>query len=251
MGQVLFMGNEMIWLDEVESTNAFAQQMMKENPKVIEGLVVAAKNQTSGKGQRGNKWYSEGNKNLTFSVVLKPNISIGEQFMLSKVVALAMVDCLRHLKIEDVTIKWPNDIYVKDKKIAGILIENSLKRNKISDSIIGVGLNVNQTKFSDDLINPTSMVLVRGEKFTVQNVLDDVLFFLEQRYMQLKKLRVKQLNHDYISNLYGINEIKMFLINEEQVLGKICGVAQSGKLQVEIDELIKEFDLKEIKLVIG
>ena len=157
--------HDIIWLESVDSTNEECRRRISD----IDNLsVVAALSQTSGKGQRGNVWLSEAGQNLTFSIVLKfpANVIAGElepmhaydQFVLSEIAALSVVDMLAEHDIQ-AKIKWPNDIYVGNRKICGMLIENSLRGEWIQHSIIGIGLNVNQRNFDVTLPNPTSIVL--------------------------------------------------------------------------------------------
>ena len=141
----LFIGNNIISLEEVDSTNRYLKDYLLKDNNTIEGLVVVATNQHSGRGQKGNTWQSEQGKNLTFSIFIKPNIQVQAQFLISKAISLGIVDFLNDVGLSELKIKWPNDIFCKDKKIARILIENTLKGNNVSNSIIGIGLNVNQT----------------------------------------------------------------------------------------------------------
>ena len=157
--------HDIIWLEEVDSTNEEARRRISD----IDNLsVVSAVRQTAGRGQRGNRWQSADGENLTFSIVLKfgadqlESMAASGQFVISEVAALSVVDFLARHDIE-AKIKWPNDIYVGDKKICGILIENALKGNCLSHSIVGIGLNVNQTVFDPSLPNPTSMALCHPE----------------------------------------------------------------------------------------
>ena len=156
---------DIIWLERVDSTNDEARRHISE----IDNLsVVSALRQTAGRGQRGNRWQSADGENLTFSIVLKfgadqlESMAASGQFVISEVAALSVVDFLARHDIE-AKIKWPNDIYVGDKKICGILIENALKGNCLSHSIVGIGLNVNQTVFDPSLPNPTSMAICHTE----------------------------------------------------------------------------------------
>src|ERR1700741_5411456 len=149
--ETLFIGQNLVQLDAVASTNTYAMQLLKD-VKVIEGTVITAENQTEGKGQRGNTWKAEPSMNLTFSVVLFPDfLSSSDHFYLSKITALALYDSLSELfdpSQHDIKIKWPNDILVNEEKIAGILIENVFRLGKLQQSVVGVGLNVNQEDFS-------------------------------------------------------------------------------------------------------
>jgi BirA family biotin operon repressor/biotin-[acetyl-CoA-carboxylase] ligase len=243
----LTFGNEILVLDEVTSTNLYVQDLAT-NKNLIEGYVVRAKTQTSGKGQRGNVWETEPHKNLTFSLVLKPNLAVNEQFMLSKVVALGIADFLTSLNLEQVKIKWPNDIWVNNKKVAGILIENTLKTNKISTSIVGVGLNVNQQEFSPNL-NATSLQNELNINFDIEALLNDLLICLEKRYLMLRALQYQKINTDYLTNLLGYNTELNYKIGHNQCKGIIRGVNPLGLLQLEIDGQPNEFDLKEVSLV--
>lgn len=147
---------DIIWLDSVDSTNDEARRRIS----ALDNLsVLSASEQTGGRGQRENKWHSEPDRNLTFSIILKnPPVRAADQFCISEITAVTLVDFLSRHGIE-ADIKWPNDIYVSGNKICGILIENSLKGQIIDWSIIGIGLNVNQFNFPVNLPNPTSMIL--------------------------------------------------------------------------------------------
>ncbi|MCB9175429.1 MAG: biotin--[acetyl-CoA-carboxylase] ligase [Flavobacteriales bacterium] len=252
MENALILGNRIVKLDETTSTNVFLQEMLV-NSTCFEGLVVLTKNQLQGKGQRGNTWESESGKNLTFSVLLKPNVLIEEQFVLSQVVSLGIYDFLAKMGFEQVAIKWPNDIYVDGNKIAGILIENTLSANKIGNCIVGIGLNVNQTQFSPS-INATSLAILTDKEFDdkefdLSQLLSDLLKHIEYRYLQLKAGKNTQLKLDYLNVLLGYQKPLHYLVNNERVTGIIRGVSAIGKLQVEINSQIKEFDLKEISLI--
>lgn len=164
-----------IRIKETDSTNTLIKTMSA----VMHGTVVVAENQTAGRGQRGNSWEAEPGMNLTFSLLLEPeHIPARRQFAISRAVALAITDCLSHWlrnSADDIAIKWPNDIYVGDRKICGILIENSLQGDRICRSIVGVGLNVNQTVFRSDAPNPVSMAQIAGFGFDLDTLLADVV----------------------------------------------------------------------------
>lgn len=162
-----------VYVDYAESTNTLLARSAK---KFEHGTCLAAHSQTSGRGQRGNHWESEPGKNLTFSVLLQPRtIVASRQFELSQIVSIALVKVLRsQLGTDDIHIKWPNDIYYRDKKICGILIENTISGVRITQSIVGIGLNVNQLDFLSDAPNPVSMAQIKGTDFD----LDDLLEFI-------------------------------------------------------------------------
>lgn len=163
-----------IRIKETDSTNT----LMKTMPGIMHGTVVVADTQTAGRGQRGNSWEAEPGKNLTFSMLLEPeHIPARRQFAISRAVALAISDCLSHWlrnSADEIAIKWPNDIYVGDRKICGILIENSLQGDRICRTIVGVGLNVNQTTFRSDAPNPVSMAQIAGFGFDLETLLADL-----------------------------------------------------------------------------
>ncbi|MDD4637359.1 MAG: biotin--[acetyl-CoA-carboxylase] ligase, partial [Bacteroidales bacterium] len=158
-------------LEETTSTNTYLQEWIVKE-EVPEGSVVTARIQTQGRGQAGNKWSAEQGKNLTFSMVLYPEfVPVNEQFIISQVAALAVKETLS-LYIPDVSIKWPNDIYYRDKKITGILIENNLTAKVFSSSIIGIGININQQAFPENLPNPVSLIQILGKEVSIPEVLE-------------------------------------------------------------------------------
>ena len=192
---------DIIWLDSIDSTNDEARRRIL----TLDNLsVLSALEQTGGRGQRENKWHSEPNQNLTFSIVLKnPPVKAADQFIISEITAVTLVSFLAEHGIE-ADIKWPNDIYVGDRKICGILIENSLRGEWIQHSIIGIGLNVNQKAFSDDLPNPISMAQATGREFDREEVLQTVATSLMARYEQLREGGAKELQADYHQRLYRL-----------------------------------------------
>ena len=175
---------QILWLESVNSTNDWSKEHMSQ---LLDMSVICAKVQTSGRGQGDHKWHSEAEKNLLFSILLKePSITSNEAFAVSAISALALVEVLSKYGI-DAKIKWPNDIYVGDKKICGLLIEHSLRGSSISWSIIGVGLNVNQTVFPPYLPNPTSMAIQSGVQNSLKEVLDDFLNIFSRRLEEYTK----------------------------------------------------------------
>lgn len=156
-----------ISLRETDSTNNYIKSHRDE---VAPLTLVMAERQTAGRGQRGNSWESEPGKNITLSMRFIPEgVTPAGQFAVSQAVALAVVETLRGYGIQ-ARVKWPNDIYVGDRKIAGILIENSIMGMEITDSIIGIGLNVNQKEFLSDAPNPESMTRLTGEEYDIMEV---------------------------------------------------------------------------------
>ncbi|PCJ25152.1 MAG: biotin--[acetyl-CoA-carboxylase] ligase [Flavobacteriales bacterium] len=246
----LFIGNKLIELKEIDSTNAYMKQFISSNNNEIEGLVVITRHQLKGRGQKGNVWESKKGMNLTFSIFLKSNTLLQNQFLISKVISLGIIDFLDELGLKELKIKWPNDIYCGNKKIAGILIENTLKKNVVRSSVVGIGLNVNQTSFHSKN-EPTSIIKELGGNFlNLDQTLNQLLFFIEKRYIILKTGNEALINEDYLQHLYWINESRNFKIKEKVVSGRIIGVNSMGKLQIMVNKKTEEFDLKEIEFLI-
>jgi BirA family biotin operon repressor/biotin-[acetyl-CoA-carboxylase] ligase len=248
--KTLFIGRNAIHLSKVGSTNSYASELSRQT-KSPEGTIIYTFEQEDGRGQRGSSWLSEPNKNVAFSLILTPSfLHTEEQFLLTKIASLAVADLMAEaLKKSNtkIKIKWPNDIYADGKKIAGILIENSISQNKIQSSIIGIGLNVNQVQF-DDSLNATSLKLLSNIDFDLLKMVGLLCDFLEARYLQLKAGKREQLDYSYLQCLHQLNEWKKYISGEELFEGKIISVSSGGKLQVELlSSEIREFELKEIR----
>ena len=168
-------------IDSAASTNTELAQIADTAPH---GTVIAARTQTAGRGQRGNSWESEPGKNLTFSILLRPrSILASRQFEISQIVAISIAEVLRsQLDTDEIYIKWPNDIYYRDKKICGTLIECSLSYSNINHAIVGIGINVNQEVFTSDAPNPVSMIQIAGTPFDLRMLLDLVVYEIISRY---------------------------------------------------------------------
>lgn len=252
--KTLFVGQNCIHLKSIDSTNSYASQLMGDI-KPVEGTLIYTFDQQNGRGQRGNTWETEPNKNVASSFILYPSfLQAGRQFLLNKIASLAVADLMAELlkpsdKTSEIRIKWPNDIYVGTKKIAGILIENTLRENTIHSSIIGIGININQTAFNAD-INATSLALITNKEFDLMQVLEKLSEFIEARYLQLKGNKLESIDTSYLQNLYQLNEWHNYTSNDQLFEGKIIGISAIGKLQVQLKTTeIREFDLKEIKFV--
>lgn len=226
------------------STNIYALQLLQ-TENVAEGLVVRSNFQEKGKGQVSQKWESESGKNLLMSVVLKPEMSIENRFDLSKMVALAIQKALVKLSVNNVTVKWPNDILVGNKKIAGILIENSLTGKTITNSIIGVGVNVNQVSFSEFNRVATSLHLELNQKLDIDAVMNAVLEQLKVNYEAF--LEGYDFSTDYLNNLYGYGKPLRYVDADSEFIGVILGVLPDGRIQLNKNGKLKSYDLKEIK----
>lgn len=226
----LFTGKIVRRFDETTSTNELAAEALK-NAKVIEGTAFVAKHQTQGKGQRGNVWLSRPNQNILASYVYYPSfLKTDQQFYLIKAVSLAIKDLLDKYLIDKARIKWPNDIYINDLKITGILIESSTKGDYMGSSIIGIGINVNQNQFAED-VNATSIVLETGIGCNLEMLFSELSYHLEQRYLMLKR-SPKGLDSEYQNALYRLNEKTNFTLNGKQTELTVLGVDELGQLKV-------------------
>lgn len=247
------MGNkaDIIWIDIAKSSNEYARNAICRLDNLS---VVSVKEQTAGRGQAGNSWESKAGENLTFSIVLKnPEISSTEQFAISQLTSLAVIDLLAGHGIT-AEIKWPNDIYVGDKKICGILIENALAGPAIRWSIVGIGLNVNQTGFPSHIPNPTSMALeVQDRKFDCSELIEELLDLFSSYYGRYLNATggLKKLRQLYLSQLRHKDQPHMFrdLRSGQPVefTGTIRSVTPAGYLIVENgDGDMMNFTFKEI-----
>ena len=234
-------------LDITASTNDDAR-----DEKYREGDVVWADFQTAGRGQRGHLWHSRKGENLTFSAVLEPIfVPIAEQFSVSEVVALSLVDMLSEYSIE-AKIKWTNDIYVGDRKLVGILIEHSLSSNALRRTIVGVGINVNQREFDPSIPNPVSMAQLLDRELDAEEVLQCFLKHLQRNYESLREGTKEELHDRYNALLYRKNEYYTYALpSGEKFRAKILGTAPSGALRLEDDKgKTKDYLFKEIEFVI-
>ncbi len=177
-------GSEITVIDNIASTNDYANKLI-ENNKFIDGQIILAKNQSNGKGQQNNIWESDAGKNITCSIITKPSfVPLEEQFLLSKAISLGVRDFLL-IHTKEVSIKWPNDIYIGDKKIAGILIENIIMGDKMETSVIGIGININQEIFSDNIPNPTSLKMTEKRDFNIEELTNQLALKIDFWYSKL------------------------------------------------------------------
>lgn len=253
INNTLFVGKVLYSFENLPSTNTFAADLLAQK-KTIEGTVIVAGAQTDGRGQQQNKWESEPHKNIAMSAIFYPTfLPLQKYFLLNRAVALAVYDTVRQFVDKDVKIKWSNDIYIEDKKVAGILIQNTIQGNDIQSSIIGIGINVNQLIFKSDAPNPTSIALCRGNIIDLDLVLNTLCKCLENRYLQLRQGREDELRMDYSLKLYRRDAWFHYIrtANGEQFLGRIESVKDSGHLIMETMRGLEIFDLKEIKFVVN
>lgn len=252
--KTLFIGQNIVDLKSIDSTNSYASELLRQNTPP-EGTLIYTFNQQNGRGQRGNTWDSEPNKNATLSYILYPTfLAADKQFILNKIACLAVYDLMAETlettaKKDEIRIKWPNDIYVGNKKIAGILIENTLRENTIKSTIIGIGINVNQDTFNNN-INATSLALLTHTSHNLMHCIERLSEFMEARYLQLKANKSELIDMEYLQKLYQLNEWKKYTCNTEVFEGKILGITPYGKLRVQLrSEEVKEFYLNEVSFL--
>lgn len=240
-------GNQIIHLDRVDSTSNYAATLLSEG-KARQGMVILAENQTNGRGQRGAIWQSESSKNLLLSFYVEhEQLEIINQEVLTHFISLSLHQCLLYFDIH-ANIKWPNDLIIGTKKIAGILIENQLRGSKITSSIVGIGLNVFQTEFS--IPGSTSMSMEAKVSFTKEKVLEVLIEQLNHYYRLLALEQYTQLKEMYLEQLWLINTPSIFERKNEQFTGIIRGTDNFGRLLIEENQEIKTYDLKEVKFTL-
>jgi BirA family transcriptional regulator, biotin operon repressor / biotin---[acetyl-CoA-carboxylase] ligase len=239
-------------LQRVSSTNAYAAELISRK-EADNGMVISAIEQTEGKGQNQNRWESRAGENLTFSIVVQPaGLPPSKQFMLNKMSSLAVKDFVQSQIPENVIrIKWPNDIYSDDNKIAGILISNTITADEINWSIIGVGVNVNQTDFLSDAPNPVSLKILSGQHFDLDMCLTKLCQYFELRIKQLLNRKFEGIDRDYIGSLYRFGALSDFIYKKQALKARITGIGEFGHLELETTQgKMLSCDLNELKHVI-
>ncbi|MDA0177242.1 biotin--[acetyl-CoA-carboxylase] ligase [Mesoflavibacter profundi] len=238
-----------IKLNATDSTNLFLRSLSLDTT-LTDFTVVVAKHQTNGRGQMGTVWNTQDAKNLTFSVFKRfDGFNLNQQFAISMIVSLSVVSALNKLNIPKVRIKWPNDILSANSKICGILIENIIKQTDVAGSIIGIGLNVNQTDFKD-LPQASSLQNITGKHFDLDEVLHLIIEQLQFYFEFFNQSGFDNLKALYQSQLFRKDKPSTFSNEEGLFTGIIKGVTKEGLLKVQIEDLIiKYFDLKAVKLL--
>lgn len=245
--KTLFLGKNLIFLPQCHSTNEEAKRFSK-SEHFPEGSVIWADYQEKGRGQHGNVWISEAGKNLLFTIFLKPEkLAPTDQFKLNIVLSLALCESLEALlPNHKVEIKWPNDIYCDDKKIAGILVETTINAGKIEFVYCGIGLNVNQSHFS--LPNATSILSESGESMNREEVLESILMHIE-KYLEGINRYSQPTAEKYLHKLRWKDEPHIFQIEGQEQVGTIIGIGSTGKLIVKMGNNRRSFDVKEIVFI--
>ncbi len=241
----LIVGKVLEHFKEVSSTNEIALRKLASGD-AEDGMVISTEHQTAGRGQRGSQWESQRGENLLLSVILRPAfLKVTQQFQLTKMASLGVSRTVQSFGLP-AQIKWPNDIMVEGKKLAGILIQNIIQAGKIEATVMGIGLNVNQSEFPK-VPNATSMRRELGQKLDLITIRSRLLSALDKYYLLLKSTK-KDLDEEYHSQLFRLGERSRFLTpNHSDFYGKIVGVNEEGKLMVSDDSGdLKTFEMKEI-----
>jgi BirA family transcriptional regulator, biotin operon repressor / biotin---[acetyl-CoA-carboxylase] ligase len=244
----LFVGQSLVFMPECHSTNDEALQRIRSG-KIPEGTVIVTDNQTKGRGQRSNVWITLPGVNLTFSIILSPSfLPVNNQFYLNMSISLGIADCIQHLIPEKVVrIKWPNDIIIDDKKVCGILIENQLSGQRIQYSVVGIGLNINQTLFEFE--KASSLRALSGKTYQLAEVFEKLLEQIEARYLMLRNQHLQKLHADYLSVMYWLGERHIFSDLQNQFEGEIIGVDEIGRLRIQVEGEVKIFSVKEVNFL--
>jgi BirA family biotin operon repressor/biotin-[acetyl-CoA-carboxylase] ligase len=239
----------LVKLDAIDSTNDFLKDLIRQQ-NVENFTVISAENQTKGKGQMGAIWNSEQGKNLIMSVLVKDFLSDPKDvFNLNIVISLSVIRSLEQLNIPKLSIKWPNDIMSDNKKIGGILIENSFKSDQSIASIVGIGLNVNQTHF-ENLPQASSLALISGTNFDKEKLLFQIVSTI-QKNIELWHLNAELFTKEY-TNLLFKKDVLMSFQNQDNTFfnGFVKGISTTGKLFIQNESgLLLDFDIKEIKMI--
>jgi len=241
--------SEIYKIDKADSSNNLAMELINKK-KPPEFSIIWVINQTKGKGQGNNSWHSMPNMNITISMIVYPIFLKPENFFyLSKLTAL-VTQKLVCKYVENTYIKWPNDIYVNNKKIAGILIENKMSQQQIQASVIGVGINVNQTTFPTNIPNPTSLFIETKKTFSIELLIHQWQQLFIEHYSLLISQNFVNIDTEYHKHLFLKNQIASFLIKQQKTIkGTILRVNNAGELIVLVDNNEEKFRIGELEFV--
>lgn len=244
-----FIGQKSVFVETTRSTNDLAKEILREQDDV-NGLVIRANYQVSGRGREQNFWFGDASKNLYVSTIVQPlNLAIKDIANLNFACALAVCDTLdKYLPSATSYVKWPNDIMVNDRKIAGMLIENQLGSQKLKSSVFGLGLNVNQDEFPIGLIHATSILQQKGEPVRMEEILETLCEMLENRINQLQQMQYQLLHAQYNHRLYKRGEHVSFKHDGSAAMGTIVEVGNEGQLIMDVNGQVKSFIQGEVKL---
>lgn len=241
------------FIETTHSTNVTLQEKSSETinqwDKSFNFYGIYTNEQTQGKGLGSNKWCSAKGQNILVSFLFQPPITPQNQFYFNQYFSLSIRKFLAQF-IENPKIKWPNDIYVEDQKIAGILIEHSIQGEEIKYSIAGVGININQISFDETIPNPTSLKLLTGKTYNIHELVQNLATILEAKYHLIQEQKLETLNQEYLQHLYQYQTLAHYEILGQPVSGKITGISPFGQLLVEdVSQHIHTCNYKEIRFL--
>ncbi len=244
--KTLFIGQILKYLPSCQSTNDEASDLMaRDDPP--EGTIIVTDHQTAGRGQRGNVWEAQPGQNLTFSLILKPTfLRATDQFWLNMAISLGITDTLQPLLTDTRSIKWPNDLYVGDRKLGGILIENTLQSYCLAGSVAGIGLNINQTGFASPTATSLQQQAPLPNGYDLPGLLRSLCERLEHRYLQLRAGQFNRLKVDYLQRLYRYQETHPFESGGRVFQGTIIGIDTAGRLAIDDAGQLRYFGFKEV-----
>ncbi len=241
---------KIIKLDAIDSTNSHLKKLLNEE-SLDDLTVVVSKHQTQGRGRNGNTWSNKPSLNLAFSIYKRfSDFEIDKKFMLNVISSISVYETLKKYNLLDLTIKWPNDIMTANKKISGILIENNIRGNRIKHSVIGIGININQSEFKN-LPNATSIFIETGKLNSIDIIAQELQEALEKNF-NLFEINKNELIKNYNSLLYRKNETSYFSLDDmSKFQGKIIKVGIDGEITIRVsNKQLSKYSESEIKLII-
>ncbi len=248
--QPTYIGKPHYYFETIDSTNDYALEWIsKSSPS--EGTAISAGFQSRGRGQIGRTWEGSKDVNIYTSIILKPTfLKVRDLFLLNQSISLGVSAAIEELVNFPVSIKWPNDVLIKDKKVCGILIQNLLEGMFIQYSIVGIGINVNQTSFPPSLPHATSLFLEKDLYFDLHHCRKVIFGCVEYYYNFLKEKNYSDIQKNYKDNLYGLGKNCSFENMGKTIQGIIEGVDETGKLKVNSQGKLKHFSHHEIKMLL-
>lgn len=243
--KTIFIGKNIVFVPECHSTNSLALEM-SQNKDLDEGTLIITDHQKQGRGQPGNLWLSAQGMNLTFSIIFKPVfMAIQDQFYLNMSISLGVKGFLENKLKRPVYIKWPNDLLVDDLKLCGILTENQIQGTTLLQSIVGIGLNVNQQDYT--IQRAASMRMLLGHEFDLQELLEELCISLEQWYQLLRLGEITEIKAAYRASLYGLDKPRIFSDKSDHFEGTIKGVDRYGRLAMATSMGMRYFSNRELR----
>ena len=237
-------GKQLFYYESCDSTNKIATQLVRQGA-VQHGALIFTEFQTQGRGQQQKTWESASGDNLTFSLVLFPNLAIKHFFRLNILVSLAVAEAMDNWVKDEIKIKWPNDIFYQDHKLGGILIQNNLQGTRVKSSVVGIGINVNQIHFNYP--RAISLTNIRNQIINREELLNEILIRLESTWEELLTRDLTKLEREYSARLYGKGLRKTFEDNNGLFQGVITGVDEQGRLIIKTKNEPRYYNFHEVR----